>query len=98
VADKLSIKVTIANRVYPLSIDRTEEEGVRKAAAAVNDLVKEYENSYSVKDRQDLLAMCALEFATRKLESELDDNSSGVDLKNDIQKLNHQIADFIAEH
>ena len=32
----LSIKVTIAGRTYPLTIDRNEEEVIRKAAAEIN--------------------------------------------------------------
>ena len=31
--DKLKIKVSIAGRVYPLTIKREEEENIRKAAA-----------------------------------------------------------------
>lgn len=61
--DLLSIKVTIANRQYPLRIERSEEEGIRKAAKMINERIKEYEQNYAVRDSQDLLAMCALQFA-----------------------------------
>ena len=61
--DKLSIKVTIANRHYPLRISRSEEEAIRKSARLINERIKEYEQNYSVTDPQDLLAMCALQFA-----------------------------------
>ncbi|MEO5571154.1 MAG: cell division protein ZapA [Bacteroidia bacterium] len=61
--DKLSIKVTIANRHYPLRISRAEEEGIRKSSKLINERIKEYEQSYAVTDPQDLLAMCALQFA-----------------------------------
>ena len=61
--DKLSIKVTIANRHYPLRISRVEEEAIRKSAKLINERIKEYEQSYAVSDTQDLLAMCALQFA-----------------------------------
>jgi cell division protein ZapA (FtsZ GTPase activity inhibitor) len=62
--NELSIKVNIANREYPLTVKSEEAESVKKAAMAVNERVKEFEKSYSVKDKQDLLAMCALQFAT----------------------------------
>jgi cell division protein ZapA (FtsZ GTPase activity inhibitor) len=62
--NELSIKVTIANRVYPLKIARAEEEKVRKAAKLLNDRIKEYENQYAVSDKIDLLVMCAMQFAT----------------------------------
>ena len=61
--DLLSIKVTIANRQYPLRINRSEEEAIRKAAKKINERIKEYEQNYAVRDPQDLLAMCALQFA-----------------------------------
>ncbi len=64
----LSIKVNIAGRVYPLTVKQEEEENIRLAAKEINEMIKEYEQNYAVKDKQDLLAMCALQFATQKLE------------------------------
>jgi cell division protein ZapA len=62
--DQLSIKVNIAGRMYPLTIDPTEEESIRKAAAEINANVKNLQENYAVKDMQDLLSMTALQFAT----------------------------------
>lgn len=64
----LSIKVNIANRIYPLTVKQEEEEYIRLAAKEINEMIKEYEQNYAVKDKQDLLAMCALQFATQRLE------------------------------
>lgn len=65
---QLSIKVNIAGRVYPLSIDREEEEIIRKAADEINRNIKELQSNYAVKDAQDLIAMTALQFATQSLD------------------------------
>lgn len=63
--EKLRIKVTIGDRVYPLTINSEgEEEGVRKAVKKINDLIKRFEENYEVRDKQDVLAMCALQFAS----------------------------------
>ncbi len=63
--DKLKIKVTIGDRVYPLTIkSEGEEEGIRKAVKKINDLIKKFEENYEVRDKQDVLAMCALQFAS----------------------------------
>ena len=63
---KLKIKITIADRVYPLSINsEVEEEGMRKAANKINELVSKFEKNYAVNDKQDVLAMCALQFASQ---------------------------------
>lgn len=62
--NEISIKVTIGDRQYPLKIDAAEEESVRKAAKLINEKSKFYQENFSVKDKQDSLAMAALEFAT----------------------------------
>ena len=68
--DKLKIKVSIAGRVYPLTIKRDEEEDIRKAAAKIEAIVKQFESNYAVKDKQDLLAMCALQLSSKVESSE----------------------------
>lgn len=64
-SDKLKIKLSIADRVYPLTIDPTQEEGLRKAAKNIDELAKKFEKNYAVRDKQDVLAMCALQFASK---------------------------------
>ena len=61
---ELSIKVVIGGRTYPLTINRTEEEKIRKAVSEIEKNVKDLKNNYAVVDMQDLLAMTALEYAT----------------------------------
>ena len=67
VNDTISIKVNIANRSYPLKVTAEQEEAMRNAVTLVNDRLKEYETAYSVRDHQDLLAMCALQLASELL-------------------------------
>lgn len=64
----LSIKINIANRTYPLTINRNAEENIRKSVKKIEERLKFYEKNYAIKDRQDLLAMCLIEVAS-KLES-----------------------------
>ncbi len=64
-SDYLKIKVSIADRVYPLTIRRDEEEQIRAAAKTIDGILKKYEEGYAVRDKQDLLAMCALQLASR---------------------------------
>lgn len=61
----LQIKVTIANRSYPLTIKRTEEEQVRGAVKTINEAVTRFETRYAVQDKQDVLSMCALQLASK---------------------------------
>lgn len=63
---KLKVNVIIAGRTYPLSVnDVHEEEGMRRAAKEINELILKFERNYAVADKQDVLAMCALQFASR---------------------------------
>ena len=49
-ADKLKIKLSIADRVYPLTINPQQEEGLRKAAKKIEAMIKQFEQSYAVRD------------------------------------------------
>jgi len=66
---EMSIKVTIAGRIYPITVKADEEEKVRDAARRVDENLKLLQNSYAVKDKQDLLAMTALQMATKSAEN-----------------------------
>jgi cell division protein ZapA len=68
--NELKIKVTVANRVYPLTIRREDEEGVRKAVKTIEDRLKIYESRFEARDTQDLLSMCLLEMAVKVLGDE----------------------------
>ncbi len=68
--DKLSIKVNLAERYYPLKIDRDDEEKVRRAARLINEKVLQYKQKYADKDTQDFLAMAALQFVIKVIETE----------------------------
>ncbi len=68
--DKLSIKVNLVDRYYPLKIDRKDEEQIRRAAKLINERVLQYKQKYSDKDTQDFLAMAALQFVIKNLEFE----------------------------
>jgi cell division protein ZapA len=95
-SEKLSVKVAIANRLYPLMIDAEEEEAVRKAAKLINEKIKLYEEKYSVKDKQDLLAMCVLEMATQNKESE-NKNVAQTDDKENVERL-REIESFLSNY
>lgn len=63
---KLSLKVVVAGRTYPLSVEEHEEQKVIDAAKDINKAIKLLQDNYAVKDMQDLLAMTALQLASKK--------------------------------
>lgn len=88
--EELTISVTIADRPYRLTIKRNEEETIRKAANEINKNLKHYSDSFAYNDKQDLLAMVALEKTTNALmnRNELKDIDNNIAVKlTEIDKL-----------
>lgn len=67
--EELSIRIELAGRAYPLSIHKEEEANIRKAVQEINDSITRLKQHYPLTDKQDLLAMAALEVTTRSLNS-----------------------------
>lgn len=89
--DLISIKVNLGDRYYPLTIKAGEEENVRKAAKWINDKSKFYQEQFAVRDKQDLLAMTALEFASELLARDASNNSVDSQIQNRLNALIHLI-------
>ena len=92
----LKIKVTIGDRVYPLTIrDENEEEGIRAAVKKINDLIKKFEQSYEVRDKQDVLAMCALQFASQQEVKSVKENVMSDQVQNKLRALSDMLDSHI---
>jgi len=91
--DKLSIKVNVADRYYPLKIERKDEEKIRKAAKLINEKVLQYKQRYLDKDVQDFLAMAALQFVTRVIE--MDDKLDVSPIEQKLQDLNEELEEYL---
>lgn len=69
---KLSIKIKIAEREYPIKAPAHEEGLLRTAGKFINDRLRQYKEQFGIQDKQDLLAMIALDCVVEKLRSEAD--------------------------
>ena len=85
--NKLKIKLSIADRVYPLTISASQEEGLRSAAKKIEAMIKQFEQSYAVRDKQDVLAMCALQFAAQVEQKAIDKDSHQTALEEKLKAL-----------
>ncbi|QHI36078.1 hypothetical protein IMCC3317_14320 [Kordia antarctica] len=85
--NQLKIKLTIADRVYPLTIAAGQEEGLRKAAKKIESMIKQFEQSYAVRDKQDVLAMCALQFASQVEQKAIDKETNQTALEEKLKAL-----------
>ena len=88
-SDQLKIKLSIANRVYPLTILPHQEEGLRKAAKNIETMITQFEQSYSVRDKQDVLAMCALQFASQVEQKSIDKENVSEHVEEKLEALNN---------
>jgi cell division protein ZapA len=94
-SEKLSIRVNIADKYYPLKINRDEEERIRKAAKIINDRVLQYKQKYADKDVLDFLAMTALQNATRMVE--LEEKQEVNTLIEGVRELTEELDEYIKE-
>lgn len=91
----MRINIKIEGRVYPLNIDRNDEEKHRIAAKTVNETVQKYRELFRDKDAQDILAMAAFQIALSQTEMlEREDKSLFID---ELKNLNDDISDFLKE-
>jgi cell division protein ZapA (FtsZ GTPase activity inhibitor) len=94
---EISIKINIADRVYPLKISTEEEEVVRRAAKLINDRIKEYQENYAVKDKQDLLSMCVLHYASAAIRAEKKASNEDTDVAEKVYQLDSLLNDFFTK-
>lgn len=89
---EISIRVQIADRQYPLKAQTFEEEYLRKSAKLINEKILGYSKSFSFKDKQDLLAMVCLEFATDALTANKSLNTEDTELQERINALENALS------
>ena len=95
--DSLRIKVSIAGRTYPLTIGREEEEQVRKAVSLIQSAMHRFEERYAVGDKQDALAMCALQIANQMLGLKGDDQKDQEAIRGRLESVQAQL-DAVLSH
>ena len=64
------ISVIIAGRGYPLKIKENEEEVIMSIAEEVNRRIREYQEAYPNREKQDWLSMAILSYAIEKYQAE----------------------------
>lgn len=98
-SEKISIKVVVAGRTYPLNLAKSEETKVLKAADDINRSIKLLQENYAVKDMQDLLAMTALQLASKSSKNtDLSTaNVSDDSAKYELQEVGKQLEELLAQ-
>jgi cell division protein ZapA (FtsZ GTPase activity inhibitor) len=94
--DKFKIKISIADRVYPLTVESSQEEGLRVASKKIDVMIKQFEENYAVRDKQDVLAMCALQFASQTEQKKIDFSEDYHESESKLSILNELILKHIS--
>ncbi|MBR1916625.1 MAG: cell division protein ZapA [Bacteroidaceae bacterium] len=61
--EKFDIQLRIANKIYPITVDRDNEETYRKAAKLIQQRIDRYTTEFFAEDKQDYYAMVMLDLA-----------------------------------
>jgi cell division protein ZapA (FtsZ GTPase activity inhibitor) len=88
----MTIKVKIAERIYPLVITNEEdEEQIRKSALNINQMLSELKKQHNDKDVQDFLAMIALRAQLKLMRYE----SADLNRREILSRMNAEIEGFL---
>ena len=93
--EKLKIKLSIADRVYPLTVDMSQEEGLRSDSKKIDVMIKQFEENYAVRDKQDVLAMCALQFASQLEQKQIDKSIDNIETNERLKKISDLLAKYL---
>ena len=93
--EKLKIKISIADRVYPLTVNMSQEEAMRSASKKIDTMIKQFEENYAVRDKQDVLAMCALQFASQMEQKNVENAIDGTESIERLTKLNNLLDEYL---
>ncbi len=94
---EISIKITISDRIYPLKVNMEEEEVVRRAAKIINERIKDYQENYAVRDKQDLLSMAVLHYATAVLKAEQKVQNQDTEVAGKVDALDSLLNEFFTK-
>ena len=86
--EKLKIKISIADRIYPMTVNLSQEEGMRIASKKIDTMIKQFEQNYAVRDKQDVLAMCALQFASQLEQKQIVNSIDGTETIEKLKNIN----------
>ena len=93
--DKLSIKIKIYDREYPMKVDPADEENIRKAGKIINDRLRSYREKFGIDDKQDLLAMVAFDSTVERLKEEGKIHQIDDSIEHRLVKLNQIISEAV---
>lgn len=62
---EVNIKVEIAGGIFPLKVDVADEQNIKEAVNLINTKIAEFEKTYAIKDKKDVLTMVMLQVVSQ---------------------------------
>mgnify|MGYP000880619338 CR=1 FL=1 len=91
--DKIKINLQIANSNFPLTINREDEEMVRKAVKLIDNKLNAYRVHYKNLEPEKIMGMIAYQFSVEKLQLMQRNDTSPFQEK--IQELTELLDDYL---
>jgi cell division protein ZapA len=58
-------------------------------------MIKQFEENYAVRDKQDVLAMCALQFASQVEQKQVDNSTDSKETLDRLKKINDLLFEYL---
>jgi cell division protein ZapA len=78
-------------------VEPSQEEGLRSASKKIDAMIKQFEQSYAVRDKQDVLAMCALQFAAQVEQKQITTSQTSETAMVRLQNLDKKLSELLAK-
>ncbi len=91
---EVNIKVEVAGTVYPLKVNEEDEQNIREAVKLINNKIAEFERSYAIRDKKELMGMVMLQLVSELLKQS---RGAETDLSN-LRKLFTDVEGMLKNH
>jgi cell division protein ZapA len=73
----------------------SQEEAMRSASKKIDAMIKQFEENYAVRDKQDVLAMCALQFASQMEQKNVENAIDGTESIERLTNINNLLDEYL---
>jgi cell division protein ZapA (FtsZ GTPase activity inhibitor) len=91
---EVNIKVEIAGSFYPLKVNADDEQNIKEVVSLINTKIAEFEKTYAVRDKKDVLSMVMLQLVAQLHKKA---NSAEAELSN-LKTLFTDVEEMLKQH
>ena len=91
---EVNIKVEIASSFYPLKVNADDEQNIKEVVNLINTKIAEFEKTYAVRDKKDVLSMVMLQLVAQLYKKA---NSAEAELSN-LKTLFTDVEEMLKQH